>query len=92
MKKALLLSSLFIITTLIFLAGCQTKQPDYPVVDKSQPIIVTDSGVLKELAFMRDEKLISEEDYQIMLRKENIPFFHSEDGTGVESQSYPSCY
>lgn len=61
MKKTYFLSSLLTLFSLIILAGCQPKEQltDYPVLDKSQPIIVTDSGILKELAFMRDEKNLS---------------------------------
>jgi hypothetical protein len=59
------------------------------VLDLSLPIVVSDPQVLKELEFMRDEKIISTWDYEIMLRMENIPFV---TGTGMDDQSYPTCF
>ncbi len=54
----------------------------------SQDIKVTDPEVLKELQFMRDEEMLTEEDYQKYLRSDNMPIIW---GSKMSEQYYPSC-
>ena len=72
------------------MVGCKVKTPSvYPDLDMNKPVLVTDEEVLKELEFLRDEGLLREKDYQIILRMENIPM---KKGRWLTGQVYPSCF
>ena len=88
--KKLYLWSLVIIAS-VFMMGCQNnnKPSVYPDLDMNQPVLITDKEVLKELEFIRDEGLLREQDYQIILRMDNIPMIK---GKGLTGQVYPSCF
>jgi len=69
--------------------GCE-KQVDVVrdeiTLDMSQPVKITDDQIIKELSFLRDMDMITSEDYQIMLRRDDIP---SKDND-LEYSVYPA--
>lgn len=92
MNKNLYILSIFSI--LFMLTWCQNNinQVSQDVIVTGdillQDIKVTDSEVLKELQFMRDEEELTEEDYQKYLRSDNIPIVW---WSKMSEQYYPSC-
>lgn len=70
---------------LLFSAGC--KQDAEIISD----IKVTDSQVLKELQFMKDEKMISTGTYEKLIRRTDIPMIVDAE-KGMSGEHYPTCY
>lgn len=95
MKQKISFVIVFLLMSLFFVSWCEKKIVDsigevYTIDSNilSQPIKVTDPEVLKELQFMRDELDITPENYEKLIRMDNIPLkWWSE----LDQQHYPLC-
>ncbi len=88
MKKLSLLFTVISLTSLVFLLSCKKERIRVPQNRISTDIKIKDPEVLKELQFMRDENIISSENYEKFIRMHNVPL---EYGSGMSHQYYRYC-
>lgn len=88
LRKLSLVVGIFFITAILFLTGCKKEHSVVTKQEVSSNTIISDPDVLKELQFMRDEKIITSENYEKFIRMDNVPLKYESD---VSRQYYRYC-